>query len=503
MYDNEQPLFSSLMKINYDKRFMGIARNFVENLSVLAGASRDESLRISLLIEECLAFIINKFIDRRLAAHIEICFMVTADKRVRIEITDIGPPIHESMIPSFDIANEDSEAGLWYKLVQELSDEFVFTNRFASGWLIQVTKNIENIAFSASGDGNEGKEYPVERVHASGETSIRSATAGDIPALIDLAYMTYRYSYLSMDFYDTQALKKLIDEKLYDIMVVEHGSKVIGACAIKYSDADHVSAEVGSGMVLPEYRDASAVRLLMRELNKYVQTNPRHCEFFMSAAVTSHTRSQKGLSRIGNGFKPLMVFLNAAPRPDFIGIDHETGGRESGLFVYHLNDRLKTTMLYITAVEHAEMIKELIAYTGNEIEVLTQFSEPEDRESRISATQVDSLNLAVISLESIGQDWFSSLSRRVFAAIVSGIEAVRVDIPASRPLPKDMERMLTDLNLVFCGLIPRSLERIDHAYCLSTKPVDFGLIKLHDPVAQKLLMHIEQNCVQAGVGDKN
>lgn len=255
-----------MIKINYDSRFIRIAQNFVENLSSLAGASKSESLRISLLIEECLGFIINKYIDRRLGAHIEICFTVTAAKEVHIEITDIGPPIHESMIPSFDITNQDSEAGLWYKLVQELSDEFVFTNRFASGWLIQIGKKIENTTFSASGDDSNGNDSPVERTRTSGEKKIRTATSDDIPALIDLAYMTYRYSYLFTDFYDGQALKKLIDEKLYDIMVVEHGSKVIGAYAIKYSDADHTSAEVGSGMVLPEYRDASAVRLLMWEL---------------------------------------------------------------------------------------------------------------------------------------------------------------------------------------------------------------------------------------------
>jgi len=56
-----------------------------------------------------------------------------------------------------------------------------------------------------------------------------------------------------------------------------------------------------------------------------------------------------------------------------------------------------------------------------------------------------------------------------------------------------MEKMLTDLNLVFCGLSPRNLENMDLVYCLTTRPVDFSLIKLYEPVAQKLLMHIEQN----------
>jgi hypothetical protein len=140
--ENDQALFSSLIKINYDKRFIRIAQDFIENLSLLAGASRNEGLRISLLVEECLVFIIDKYLDCRVAAHIQLFFKVTADKKVCIEITDIGPPIHESMITSFDIANENSEAELWYKLVQELSDRFVFINQGGSGWLIQIEKNM-------------------------------------------------------------------------------------------------------------------------------------------------------------------------------------------------------------------------------------------------------------------------------------------------------------------------------------------------------------------------
>jgi len=486
-------LFSSLIKINYDKRFIRIAQDFIENLSLLAGASRNESLQMSLLIEESLSFIIHKYIDCRVAAYIQICFQVTADRKLAVEITDIGPPIHESMIPSFDIANEDSEEGLWYKVVRELSDKFAFMNKLGSGWLIQIEKNIENVTFNTSEDDVRRNGDPAERADRSGEKHIRPATVGDVPALIDLAYMTYRYSY-DIDFYNEDLLKKYIDEKRYNIMLVEHGSKVIGAYAIKYLDTDHLAAEVGGAMILPEYRSGDTISLMQREYDTYVRTNPDHCEFFVSTAVTSHHRSQKAISQMGNGFKPLMLCLNMIARPvQFIGIDYQSGAGESLIFVYHLNHKLKTRKLYITAVNHLPIINELIAYTGNNLEVLTEFSEPENPESQISVQRIDSLKFAAVSIESIGQDWYTVLSKRIFTAIASGIESVKVTIPTSSPLPSDMERMLTDLNLIFCGLSVRSLENIDLAYCLTTKPVDFSLMKLHDPIARKLLMHVEQN----------
>ena len=486
-------LFSSLIKINYDKRFIRIAQDFIENLSGLAGANKKEIVQISLLVEECLAFIIDKYIDCRVAAHIQILFTLTADKKVRLEITDIGPPIHQSMIPSFDIADENSETGLWYKVVRGLSDSFDFINKFGAGWLVRVEKSIENVTFSAGGVDGRENDPRIQQADTAGEKQVRPATAGDIPALIDLAYLTYRYTYIFPDFYDEKLLKKYIDEKTYEIMAIVHDSRIVGAFAIKYMDAGYVSAEVGAAMISPEYRGTDTISLIIREVDHYVRTNPRQCEFFISTAVTSHVRSQKSLAKVCNGFKSLMIILNAVPKPEFIGIDHKSGGRESGLYVYHLNHKLKIRKLYIASVNHLEIINELIADTGNDVEILTEFSEPAHLESQMSVTRVDVAQLAAIDIEIIGQDWFTVLSRKIFAAIASGMESIKVTIPTSSPLPADMEKMLTDLNLVFCGLSPRSLENVGLAYCLTTRPVDFSLIKLHEPLARKLLLHMEQN----------
>lgn len=495
MRENDSDLlFSSLIKVNYDKRFIRTAQNFVEDLSGLAGASKKEIFQISLLVEESLSFIVNKYIDCRVAAYIEVCFKVMADGKVCIDIVDVGPPIHESMIPSFDIADEDSEAGLWYRLVQGLSDKFIFINQLSAGWLIQIEKYIEDVTFSAVGGGGEIHGFLVEREDTSGKKQIRSATIEDVPALIDLAYMTYRYSYVFPDFYDRDLLCKYIDENLYEIMVIEHDGKVVGAYAIKYLDCSRKSAEVGAAMISPAYRGTKAISLMLRDMEKYVRTNPHHCEIFLSSAVTSHVRSQKGLSRIHNGFKPLMIFLNMVPKPEFVGIDHKSGGRESGLYVYHLNQKLKIEKLYVTAERHLTIINELIAYTENEVEVLAEFLEPEVLESKISVQRVGVAQFVIIRVESIGRDWFSQLSKRIISEIASGMESLKVTIPTVIPLPADMEMRLADLNLVFCGLSPRSLECVDLAYCLTTKPVDFSLIKLHEPVAQKLLIHIEQSC---------
>lgn len=493
----DQPLFSSLIKINYDKRFIRMAQNFVENLGLLAGANEKERFHLSLIMEECLSFIMDKYLDCRASAHIQVYCQVHSDKGIRIEITDIGPPIHESMIPSFDITDEVSAAGLWYMLVQKLSDKCEFINRLAAGWLIRVDKKIENLAFRIRDEDARPADALSSTGDEAGEKQIRPANVGDVPALIDLVYLTYRYSYMP-DFYDGDLLKKHIEENRYEIMLAEHGSKVIGAYAIKHLNSGRTVAEVGSAMIHPAYRDASAVRLLFKGLNAYVAENPHRCDFFMSGAVTSHIRSQKGLARIHRGFKTLAVFLNMVPRPDYVGIDHKNGGRESGAYVYHLNDKIRAQRLYAASPAHLLMIQELVANTGNALEVLAEFSEPGDAITRLTVERARSLQTATILVDSLGQDWFTRLSKALFAEIVSGADSILVSLPASAPLPAGAEGVLADLNLVFCGLYPRSLDRIDLAYCLTTKPVDFGQIRLFEPVARKLLRHIEQHYLGQG-----
>jgi hypothetical protein len=414
------------------------------------------------------------------------------NRTVRIEIIDIGPPIHESMIPLFEITDEQSEEGLWYKLAQGLSDEFSFINLLGNGWLIRIAKKIETIRFNETSDGSSTADTSAEREKTLGEKHIRPATVDDVPAITNLVYMTYRYSYMFKDLYDAEKLKTIIGEKQYDIMLIEHGSKVIGAVTFKYPESGGQWAELGTAMISPEYRRTNISILIMRIVNDYMRNNSRQCEFFISSAVTTHALSQKMLGRAHQGFKPWMIFLNMTLRPDFIGIDHESGERESGLYVYHPNQKLRVNRLHITSPVHHPIIQELIANTGNEIEVVAKFSHPETPTSTISVNQVDSLQSTTISIESLGSDWFTSLRKKLFSSIVNGMESILVLIPATSPLPMDMEQMLTDLNLVFCGLSLRSLERIDLAYCLSTKPVDFNLIKLHSPVAQNLLNHIEQ-----------
>ncbi|MCK9329810.1 MAG: hypothetical protein M0Q94_08050 [Candidatus Cloacimonetes bacterium] len=488
MYEinDDQCLFSSSISVNYDKCFIPIAQNFVEGVCKLAGANGKECSQIILLLEECLVYVINKFIDSKMLAHINILVKVIEDKGIYFEIIDIGPPVHESLIPTFDFLDEKSEDGLWYKLVKELSDDFSFVNQFNSGWLIKIYKKIEIINFKKS-------LLPdvYNREQTQGKKTIRSATDKDIPEIINLVYMTYRYTYWFRDLYDIDSLKLLMEQKVYDITVIDHGDKVIGAFILKYPYDNKLSAELGSAMILPEYRSSTAGMLLMKSVDEYLKSNPYNCDYFMASAVTSHIISQKMLSRVYNGFKPWLIFVNMMPNANFIGISTENEYRESGLYTYHLNRNMDVQYMYLTSEKHKSIISDILENAKCDINIVVEYGDLPEVETELNCEFNKSLQNATISINKLGNDWYSILMNRIFTAMISGIESILLTIPTVQAFSEDMEQKLIELNFIFCGILPRTKNNLDIAYFFSTKDVGFSNVKLYDPIAKNLLYHIE------------
>lgn len=499
-------IFTSSLKINYDRRFISTAQAFVQNLAGLSGADEKEVYQLTLLTEEALVFIMDKYIDEKLKAHIEIRYLLFRDGRIGLELSDMGRPIHEEKIPEFNIHDADTMDGLWYRMVKKLADEFEFINQVNRGWLIRAEKRIAQTAFSPD-DALADTPVQPDVAPVVGPLSIRRATAEDAAALVDLAFMTYRYSNGVPEFYDADLLRTHIDEKLYDVMVVEVDQRIIGAVSIKYSDFDPKSAELGSAMVHPDYRKTRAAFMIFRETSRYHKENPRQVDFFVTFLVTTHAQSQKGVAKVHKGYKPLSISLNMIPRPNYIAIKEIAGTRESLLNAYHLNGPLAVEQIHAPA-RHAEIVRELLEESGNAVTVSTASAEygaacPPNQtpnqtpnrtpnRTRLSSFVIDSLQSAIVTVETLGEEWFPTLCQTLLSKATSGCKTIIVSLPTQDPLPGDLDERLAGLGLIFCGLSLRSLQDVRLSYVLISEPVDFSVIELFSPVARKLLAHIEE-----------
>ncbi len=168
------------------------------------------------------------------------------------------------------------------------------------------------------------------------------------------------------------------------------------------------------------------------------------------------------------------------------------GTRESLLNAYHLNGTLQVDTIYAPLC-HADIVGELIENTGNSIVVSTSPDIPATALTEINGFAIDALQSAIVTVESIGENWFASLCKNLLKMTAKGCKTVIVSIPSSRPLPVYLDEKLSELNLIFCGLALRSLEDVQLSYVLITEPVDFKLIEVYSPVSRKLLAHIEKH----------
>lgn len=478
-------IFNSNIRVNYENSFITPTQSFIGSLAKISGATEKEIFHLNMVIEEVMAFIIEKFPDDRYENFIDVSFTLQDDKFISVEMTNFGPPIHVARIPEFDVNNEKSIDGLWYKMATNLVDEFEFVNRKKKGWAIAFKKKIADISFLKEEHQVGGND------EISKNLAIRIAVPEDAPQLVDLAYAAYRYTNTIETYYDIETLGRYIKDGLYHMEVVECEGKIIGSIAIKYSKQNTKSAELGSAMIMPEYRKSLALLRIIRSMDQYHRENPGNLDIFESLLVTSHTISQRSVSKVHNGYKPFSILPGIIRSTNYVEIKNANDSRESILTCYHLCNKLRSDTMYSSEI-NKEIIAEIIENSENQIQILTDLATPESKNTELFSSFNDSIKMVTVEVHSFGLDWSSDLRKEIFARNTNNVESVVVRVNTNKPLPVNFEDKLAELNLIFTGLTLYSLSDIRLCYVLIKEAVDFESIQLYDPIAQKLLQHVKQ-----------
>jgi hypothetical protein len=248
-------------------------------------------------------------------------------------------------------------------------------------------------------------------------------------------------------------------------------------------------AELGAAMVIPEYRRTTAFSRLIKAMQRYHAENPQNLELLECHAVTSHTISQRTVTKIDARYRPFAILLNFFADPNFIAIENRAGAKESMLVFYNVHGRLTMPRLYAPRV-HQPVLEGLLVSSGHSMEVVTDTLKPEAPGSSITCTINEPLQLASLHLAEFGVTWDDDLRKALLGVSMQKIDTVIVRIKADQPLPPNLEQRLADLNLLFSGLVLESLESPWLHYMLINQPIDFSLIQIHDAMSQKLLGHI-------------
>ena len=480
--------FSSELSIEYERQFIKVAQSWAEEFVRALGAPSEITFKLSLLIEESLLFIIDKYPDRSGNPDLHLRLALTSSGALEVEIDDIGPPIPSFLASPQQLANDPS-LGLWLKIARGQAEDFEFINRGQDGW--QIRFSLTSAGWLLPTRINRRPEQKADGDLSS--LAARPVRPSDTAEIARLTYATYRYSYQHPDIYNLEEYARKLTQGQYDVSVVQFNEKLVGMAAIKYGGVFERGAEAGALMVDPDFRGRGIRQLLDGFLEYNYQENPRDLDFFYGYQVTQHDKSQRGANPgEPHYFCPTSFFLNKNPAIKFIGLNSTELSRDSSIEVFMALKPLAIKRLYIPSAQHYSIIKSTIADLKVEAGLKIAGGEAEGA-TKLSSHEHVTARYASIDVSKLGADWITALTSEIISLLGKGYVSIRLLIDATQDYPSELHSFMQGIGAGFCGMSLTSYDRMSVSYVIATDPVGFDNIVVYRKSAAQLLDFIKAN----------
>lgn len=442
----------------HDVRAIDIIRTFVAENGRFFGADDSEVHQLKLAAEEAAAFIISALIpDKDENFKIE-CQPLSHGLSFHFEIK--GLPVDEENLPVYDSKNPtDSMDGLPFFLIESLTNAVQFENRGNDGWVLVFEKRLK--VFKALQLKEETDPEVLKRC-AKEKLSIELATPNDAYDLSKLTYFTYRYSYVKEIFYYRKELEEAIESSKIIAFIGKNseGEVVINSAFFRSEHCDAI-AEAGMLMSRPEYRMNRALLRLTRMQLQYIKEGDSGLRVLYSKLVTAHTRSQRLL--MAYDFFPTALKLSVHDQAEFVGLETEEVGRESLLYALTAPSGFDPFTVHVPAV-HMAMTQKL--FENIEMATIVSHTTVPSAKTEGSVEKHHDDRYAVITMETLGEDWLTWLRSRLHDCDSDGIITVHLHLPADQPLPKNLDEKLLEEELFYSGLTMKTLQKWELVYTL-------------------------------------
>ena len=456
----------------HDVRAIGIIRSYVAETSRFFGANDIEVQHLELAAEEASGFIISALHPDKDENFIIECQPIA--QGLSFSFQNKGLPVDEENLPVYDSKNPtDSMAGLPFFLIESVTDAVQFQNRGSEGWVLLFEKRLN--AFTSLEPLHEPNEAIMKKC-AKEKIEVTLATPEDAYDLVRLTYFTYRYSYVKEIFYYREALEDAIRTGKIIAFVGKNteGEVVINSAFFRSSACDAI-AEAGMLMNRPEYRMNRALLRLTRMQLQYIKEGGSGLRVLYSKLVTAHTKSQRLL--IAYNFIPTALKLSVHDQAEFVGLETDEVGRESLLYALTAPNGFDPLTLYVPEVHHS-MTKKLVAPL-DVIALSEETAIPLEEHSKISTETFEEDSYVMLIVEKMGKDWLKQIRKHLHACDNDGIITVHVHIPADAPLPNGLNEKLFALELLYSGVVIKTMQRWELVYTLlQGQHFDFDAIKL-------------------------
>lgn len=388
--------------------------------------------------------------------------------------------------------------------IETYMDEVRFRNLGREGKETVLVKHLRNRNITDYYDACELEPY--EHVSPSGpvpsalkDCLVRPMKPADAVEVSKCVYRVYGYSYGYEALYYPDRLIELNESgRILSVVALVDG-EIAGHCGLMFWDASGRIAEMGMGVVKPEFRSMGCFVHMTEYLME--EARSRGLEGLYGQAVTNHTLSQR--TALGFGLRDCALKLGYIPSTvSFKSMSEQLSQRGSLVIHFIFLKHAESRNLFVP-MHHREMVAALYQELGASL----AFAVPpgdhpllEEDGSLLKSTTVSTLNAAFLEVERYGRNIVQEIRARVRDLCFKQIAVIYLYLNLGDPATFHLTEAFEEQGFFFAGILPGGMAQGDALILqyLNNLPIDYQQIKLESEMGRTLLAYIRNHDPNAG-----
>lgn len=502
-----------------DPTYLGMARNYVQELCALAGLGSQEAQALVLAADEACTNTIEHAFEPGEAGAYAIKSELTP-LALTLAVHDRGLPFDASLAPVYRPPEEAglegvSTRGLGLYLIRRAADEVQWINHGREGKELRLTKYRPHPDVTAHLPSADLAPYRDDEPQAPPqEYGIRWLRPDETIWVSQTIYRTYGRTHPNDFLYQPERMAHMIEAgEIISAAAVDEAGELVGF-SIARPGAGRVG-ELHEVAVAPQHRG----RGLMKRMTVLLDDEMRRVgtRGVFAEAVTNHLFTQRVLA--GMGMRDCGMTLGSAPVTQHFKAIAAGSVAQRGswtLTFKHLSPPVATTRylpehhaaMLRRIYEHLEMPVLSDAPTGSDLEAtglrLAAESEAASEPGEVLVSAYPSWGFGEIIVERPGSESLAEIHRALRDLCdLAGAESVYLELPLAHPATPALCRGAEEAGFFFSGLGPHFAHNGDVLRLQFLKaPLDTGQIQLLDPFTKELLVYIDSERARAGQHEK-
>jgi anti-sigma regulatory factor (Ser/Thr protein kinase) len=478
-----------------DNAYVPMVADFVGQVARKMGFEDQDARAAQLGVGHALTSIMQNFFEPGQRAMLEIsCERVPVG--LKIVIRDQGIPFDPGQL-SVSIHNGEQETGGSIFGVKEYVDEVMLNNLGRSGKETVLIKRFKHNDITDYYEACELEPYPQapdERRTVPEKLGfvIRAMAPSEAVEVAKCIYKAYGYSYFYEYMYYPEQLSELNNQgRMHSAVAVTLDGEIVGHSALSFWREGARIAEMGQGVVKPEFRSQG----LFAKLNEYLVGKAAEMSLMgvFGQAVTNHNRSQRVVLSLGLGV--CAITLGYVPADvTFKGITESLPQRESLVihFMYLANVPSPTIF---APPQHSDIIQNLYLQLGvTPVLGMPAVTAIEDLEANsILETKIlGPLNVARIELVNYGRNVVGEIRALLKELCLKRLDVIILYLDLCDPGTYHFTGEFEALGFLFSGILPGATRQGDALILqyLNNVSIDYDRIIVESSTAKDLLRYI-------------